>query len=219
MALSGNDGYFYVASYTSAETTAPVLSSGTWYKVMGKAATGSALPANLSTGDVFRQITSGIPVSSGDAFSSNDAVQELVLAKAAFATDVPLSASRDKFDDTVQVDEVRSYQVSSKPEVTGTINGFWLIDDADQRSFVNQFATVMEATTTGGITKTTPRTATIHTFLSRTESTAASKQVWEYMPLIVDSYNADKPMEGPQTFSVNYTLDGKERPNTYILEQ
>lgn len=218
MALSGNDGYFYVASLSSGETTAPALTSGSWYKITGKAATGSALPANLSSGDVFRQITLNIPVTTG-AFSSNDAVRKLTLTKAAFVTDVPLSASREKFDDTVQTDEVKSYQVSSKPEVTGTINGFWLLEDADQLSFVNQFATVMEATTTGGITKTTPQTATVHTFLSRMESTAAAKQIWEYMPLITDSYNADKPMEGPQTFSVNYTLDGKERPNTYVLDQ
>jgi hypothetical protein len=217
MALSGNDGYFYVATLSSVETTAPALSSESWYKIMGKSSTGGSLPTNLSSGDVFYQITSNIPVTTA-AFTSNDAVNKMTLTKAAFVTDVPVSASREKFDDTVQTDEVRSYQVSSKPEKTGTINGFWLLDDSDQLSFVKQFGTVMEATTTGGITKTEPETAAIHTFLSRDETTDGSKQVWEYMPIVVDTYNADKPMEGPQTFSVNYTLDGKERPNTYILD-
>ena len=217
MALSGNDGYFYVASLSSVETTAGPLTANTWYKITGKAATGGALPANLSRGDVFRQLTTAIPVTG--AFSSNDAVRALTLTKAAFVTDVPVSGSREKFDETVQTDEVRSYQVSTKPEITGTINGYWLADNSDQLGFVNQFNTVMEATTTGGITKTTPRAEPIHTFLSRTESTAEAKQVWEYMPMVLDSYQADKPMEGPQSFSVNYTLAGAERPNTYVLDQ
>jgi hypothetical protein len=217
MALEGNAGYFYVAAEATADTTAPALSSGSWYKIIGKSSTGGSLPTNLSSGDVFYQITSNIPVTTG-AFTSNDKVRKFTLTKAAFVTDVPASASREKFDDTVQTDEVRSYQVSSKPEKTGTINGYWLLDNSDQLSFVKQFGTVMEATTTGGITKTTPQTSTIHTFLSRSESTANTKQVWEYKPLIVDSYTADKPMEGPQTFSVNYTEDGGERPNTYVLD-
>lgn len=218
MALSGNDGYFYVASLSSVETTAPALSSGSWYKITGKASTGSALPTNLSVGDVFKQITSSIPVSTG-AFTSDDAVRELTLTKAAFVTDVPVSGSREKFDQTVQTDEVRSYQVSTKPEITGTINGYWLPNDADQRGFVNQFNTIMEATTTGGITKSTPSAEPIHTFLSRYEGDAEDKQIWEYMPMVLDSYNSDKPMEGPQPFSVNYTLSGADRPNTYVLDQ
>ena len=216
MALNGNEGYFYVASLATADAAAG-LSSGTWYKIMGKASTGSILPTNLSSGDVFYQLASNVPVSTS-AFTSNDAVRAFTLTKAAFVTDVPASASREKFDETVQTDEVRSYQVSSKPEKTGSINGFWLNNNSDQLGFVKQFGTVMEATTTGGITKTTPETDTIHTFLSRDEGTTKDKQVWEYKPMIVDSYSADKPMEGPQTFSVNYTEDGGERPNTYVLD-
>lgn len=218
MALEGNAGYFYVASLASTETTNGPLSSGSWYKIVGVASTSSALPTNLSSGDVFYQIDNETPVSTSTPLTSNDAVKKLTLTKAAFVTDVPASASREKFDNTVQTDEVRSYQVSSKPEKTGSINGYWLLANSDQLSFVKQFGTVMEATTTGGITKTTPLTSTIHTFLSRSESTAETKQVWEYKPMIVESYNADKPMEGPQTFSVNYTEDGGERPNTYVLD-
>lgn len=217
MALNGNEGYFYVASLATADSTAAGLSSGTWYKIMGKSSTGGKLPANLSSGDVFYQITSNLPAST-DAFTSNDAVRAFTLTKAAFVTDVPASASREKFDETVQTDEVRAYQVSSKPEKTGSINGYWLNNNADQLSFVKQFGTVMEATTTGGITKTTPETSVIHTFLSRDEGTTKAKQIWEYKPMIVDSYNADKPMEGPQNFSVNYTESGADRPNTYILD-
>ena len=217
MALNGNEGYFYVASLATADSTAAGLTSGTWYKIMGKSSTGGTLPANLSSGDVFYQFASNLPASTA-AFTSNDAVRAFTLTKAAFVTDVPASASREKFDQTVQTDEVRSYQVSSKPEKTGSINGYWLNNNADQLSFVKQFGTVMEATTTGGITKTTPETDTIHTFLSRDEGTTKDKQVWEYKPLIVDSYTADKPMEGPQTFSVNYTENGADRPNTYVLD-
>ena len=217
MALEGNSGYLYIGSLASTETTAAPLTSGTWYKVMGVSSTGGALPTNLTSGDVFKQM-SGLPVSTDAVFTSNDAVKAFSLSTAAFVTDVPSNASKEKFEDTVQTDDVRSYQVSSKTENTGTINGYWINNDSDQRTFMKKFRTVMEHTTTGGITKTSPQTSVIHTFLSRDESTASDKQIWEYKPMILDSYNSDKPMEGPQTFTVNYTEDGKEHPNTYILD-
>jgi hypothetical protein len=218
MALSGNDGYFYIADMSTA-TVGPggSMVAKTWYKIKGKAAT-SGLPANLAVGDVFYQMETAVPVTAA-SLSSADLVAPFSLTRAAFVTDVPVSGSREKFDETVQIDEVRSYQVSTKPEITGTINGYWLANDAGQLGFVNQFNTVMEATTTGGITKNTPSAEPIHTFLSRYEGTEEAKQIWEYMPMVIDSYQSDKPMEGPQPFSVNYTLSGAERPNTYVMDQ
>ena len=211
MALSGNEGYFYVADVASTHTTDDPT-SGNWYKIKSQSTDGSGLPSNLTTGDVFYQAGSGLPSTD---LTTGDEIYAITLTKAAFVTDVPASASREKFEDTVQIDDVRSYQVSSKPEKTGTINGYWLVDNDDQLSFVKQFGTVVEGTTTGGLTRTSPETDVIHTFMSRSESTEEERQVWEYKPLIVESYSADKPMEGPQTFSVNYTEDGKEKPATY----
>lgn len=221
MALNGSGGYLYIASVNSTADTAPALTSGTWYMITGKAASGSKLPTNLTTGDVFFQRTSNSPVSSTAAFTSNDAVKYLTLTRAAFVTDISMSVSKEKFDETVQTDDVKSYQVSSKPEKTGTISGYWIDNNSDQQTIIKKLDTVIEHTTTGGITRTSPQTSVLRMFLSRVESsedTAAAAEVWEYLPAIIDSLTADKPMEGPESFSFNYTARGADKPNTYILD-
>jgi hypothetical protein len=216
MALNGANGYLYLTTAMAASTTAR-LTSGTWYRIRGKAVAASVLPANLSTGDVFKQISSGSPVTTG-AFSSNDAVEKLTLTKLAFVTDVSMSASKEKFDETVQSDDVKSYQVSSKSEKTGSINGYWIDNDRHQQLLLKNVDTVLEHTTTGGITRTSPVTTVRRFMLSRDESTASGAQVWEHLPVIIESLNSDKPMEGPQSFTMNYTAVGAEKPNTYILD-
>ena len=217
MALEGNSGFLYFASLSTADTTAPALTGASWYKIMGKGSTGSLLPTNLSSGDVFYQRTSASPVTTA-AFSSNDAVRNFTLTTAAFVTDISNTASKEKFDQTVQTDAVRSYQVSEKPEASGSINGYWIQNNTKQQDVLKKFRTVLEQSTSDAITKTTPQTSVIHMFLSREESTAQTAQIWEYKPVILDSYNSDKPLEGPQTFSFNYTENGADKPSIIILD-
>ena len=217
MALAGNSGFLYFASLSTAETTAPALSSGTFYKIMAISSTGGTFPTNLSTGDIFYQRSSKSPVTT-DAFTSNDAVLAFTLTTAAFVTDVSNSASKEKFDQTVQTDAVRSYQVSEKPERTGTVNGYWIQNNTKQQDLLKKFYTVLEQSTADAVTKTEPQTSVIHAFLSREESTNETAQVWEYKPMLVDSYNSDKPLEGPQTFAFNYTENGADRPSIIILD-
>jgi len=129
--------------------------------------------------------------------------------------------NKEKFDETVQTDDVKSYQVSSKPEKTGTISGYWIDNDAKQQEILKKLDTVIEHTTTGGITRTSPETSIVRMFLSRvesTEDTAAAAEIWEHIPAIIEGMTADKPMEGPESFSFNYTARGSAKPNTYILD-
>jgi hypothetical protein len=216
MALNGASGYLYLTTAMTASTTAR-LTSATWYRIRGKAVAASVLPANLTTGDVFKQISSALPVTTAE-FSSNDEVEKLTLTKLAFVTDLSMTASKEKFDETVQSDDVKSYQVSSKAEKTGTINGYWIDNDAHQQLLLKNVDTVLEHTTTGGITRTSPVTTVRRFMLSRDESTASAAQVWEHLPVIIESLNSDKPMEGPQSFTMTYTAVGAEKPNTYILD-
>jgi hypothetical protein len=211
----------YIGAVNSTADTAPALDSSSWYLITGKASSGSALPTNLTTGMVFKQLTSDLPVDSTAAFSSNDAVKKITLTKAAFVTDVSVSVSKEKFEETVQTDDVRSYQVSSKPEKTGTISGYWIDNDSKQREIVKKLDTVTEQTTTGGITKTSPQTSILRMFMSRVESsedTAAAQEIWEYLPAIVEGLTGDKPMEGPETFSFNYTARGADKPATIYID-
>ena len=216
MALNGANGYLYYST-ASADSTAAGLTSSRWYRITGKAVAASVLPANLTTGDVFFQTSTDSPVTTA-VFSSNDAVELLTLTKLAFVTAVSMSASKEKFDETVQTDDVKSYQVSSKSEKTGSINGYWIDNNAHQQAILKNVDTVLEHTTTGGITRTSPVTTVRRFFLSRNESTADGAQVWEHLPVIIESLNSDKPMEGPMSFTFNYTAVGSEKPNTYILD-
>jgi hypothetical protein len=176
------------------------------------------MPANLVVGDVFYQLTGSIPVSSTAAFTSADSVNKLVLTKLAFVTDVSMSASKEKFDETVQTDDVKSYQVSSKSEKTGSINGYWVDNDSAQKTLLKNVDTVIEQTTTGSVVRTSP-VATVRRFmLSREESTAAAVQVWEHLPVIIESIASDKPMEGPQSFTLTYTAVGASKPATIIKD-
>jgi hypothetical protein len=150
--------------------------------------------------------------------TSNDAVQAITLTTLGFVTDVSMSVSKEKFDETVQTDDVKSYQVSSKPEKTGTISGYWVDNDSNQQRILKYLDTVTEHTTSGCITQTSPQTTWEALMLSRSESTALGVVVWEWLPCIIESVNSDKPMEGPQPFSFTYTAKGSEKPQTYIRD-
>jgi hypothetical protein len=215
MALNGANGYLYLTTLGTA-TTSNGLTKESWYRIAGKSSTGG-LPTNLSTGDIFYQRTSISPVPAV-AMTSNDAVQKLGFTKLAFITNFSESISKEKFDETVQTDDVKSYQVSSKPEKTITIDGYWIDNDAKQQLLLKKLDTVVEQTSSNAITRTSPQTTCDYFMLSRDETTASNAQVWAWLPTIIESLNSDKPMEGVQNFSLSGTVKGSERPNTYILD-
>ena len=217
MALNSANGKLYVCSLGTATTSAGAISSGNWYRISGKSSTGP-LPANLTTGYLFYQKTATIPTVVATAMTSNDAVQPVTMTTAAFITDVSMSLSKEKFDETVQTDAVKSYQVSGKPEKSGTIGGYWIDNDSKQQEVLKKMDAVVEQTTTGGITKSAPGTSVVYLMLSRDESTGNGSVYWEWIPSIVDGLQSDKPMEGPESFSFNYTARGSEQPATYILD-
>ena len=217
MALNSAEGFLYIASLAAATTSAGAVDSGYWYRISGMSATGP-LPANLTTGDIFYQLTSAIPTASTIPPTSNDAVQKITLTKLGFVTDVAMSISKEKFDETVQTDDVKSYQVSGKPEKSGSISGYWVDNDTHQQSILKRMDTVVEATTTGGVTRTSPQTSVVYLMLARDETTANASVVFEWLPCIIESLQSDKPMEGPQPFTFNYTAKGSEKPQTYIRD-
>lgn len=217
MALNSAEGYLYIASLAAATTSAGAIASGSWYRISGKSSTGP-LPTNLTTGDIFYQATSDVPTETSLSMTSNDAVQKITLTTLAFVTDVSMSISKEKFDETVQTDDVKSYQVSGKPEKTGTISGYWVDNDSNQQSILKRMDTVIEATTAGVVTRTSPQTSVVYLMLARDESTGNASIVYEWLPCIIESLQSDKPMEGPQPFTFNYTAKGSEKPQTYIRD-
>lgn len=213
MALNGNTGYLYGISFAVASTSSGALDTDTWFKVTA-VSTDSGLPSNVEVNDVFYNST-GLSITQ----KAGDNTQKATLTKLAFVTDISDSESKEKFDQTVQTDEVKSYQVGSKPEVTGTVNGYFLNDDSTQRDLLKKFRIVMIETTTGGVTRTEPNSEVFHTLLSLDESNDSSDtyRIYSYKPMIIENLTADKPLEGPVPFTINYTEDGNEKPNTWYI--
>lgn len=211
MALNGNTGYLYGISFAATTNSTGALATDTWFKITA-ISTGTGLPSGTEVEDVFYNST-GLGVS----LVSGDGTETATLTKLAFVTDISDSEAKEKFEETVQTDEVKSYQVGSKPEVTGTVNGYFLNDDTFQRTLLKKFRVVMMETSTGGLTRTEPDSSVFHTLLSLDESNDSDDtyRIYSYKPMIIDSLTIDKPMEGPIPFSINYTEKGSEKPNTF----
>lgn len=210
--LRGVNGYLYGATFAAASSST-ALTANAWYKVAAKS-TSSGFPATVEVNDVFFNSTFIAAIVPAGA----DRHQLATLTKLAFVTSVSNSNAKEKFDDTVQTDSIKSYQVGTKPEVSGSINGYFIVDDTMQDSIIKKFKVFMAYSSTGGtITATDPNATDFHAFLSLSESTAEDYLLWEYKPMIIDGFTADKPMEGPITFNFNYTENGGERPSFHKI--
>ena len=210
--LKGVNGYLYGTTF-EAVSTSTALTGNTWYKVVSVSTGTSGLPTGMTVNDVFYATTWA-----NSTLASGDSVKAMVLTKLAFVTSVSNSNAKEKFDDTVQTDAIKSYQVGTKPEVTGTINGYFIVDDTMQDTVLKKFKVFMSYTSTGGtFSRSEPNADDFHSLLSLSESTAEPFELWEYKPMIIDSFTADKPMEGPVTFNFNYTENGGEKPSFHKI--
>jgi hypothetical protein len=207
--LAGQKNYLYFGTRGSA-ISAGELSDGKWYKILGKASSSSALPATSIIGDVFRSKGS-IELGAGDS------VCPIEIEKAAFVSNVPGGKSKEKFENTVQIDDDKSYVEGDKSEKTGTINGYFFVGTDQAKDILSRFYRIVDYSGSA-ITFSAPKTGVIDFFLSRNETTeSGDTEVWEYMPSIIDSITVDKPMEGNQTLDFSYTGIGSERPSMHYI--
>jgi hypothetical protein len=218
--LNGANGYIYSVSFAAATTSTGVggtaLDTDSWYKFTAiSTGTTHASVQNLKENDVTWNST-GVALT----LSPGDKAQKMTITKLGFATDISDSESKEKFEQTVQTDDVKSYQVGSKPEVTGTVNGYFEYHSGStatvvQRDILSKFRTVLRESTGHVLNRTSPDTDVFHSMLSLSEGTTDKYELWAYKPMIIDSLTLDKPMEGPINFSFNYTEDGSEKPNMF----
>jgi hypothetical protein len=212
MALNGVNGYLYSVAFAAAATSSAALGTKTWFEISA-ISTDSGLPGNLEVGDVFYNST-GVAASR----KSGDQTKEATLTKLAFVTDVTESENKEKFEQTVQTDDAKSYQVGTKPEITGTVNGYFVDNNTQQNTLLKKFRVVQAHTSSGGITRTSPDDDDFHAMISYSEDSDNTKEVWAYKPMIIESLTMDKPMEGPVTFNFNYTENGAEKPSVTIFD-
>jgi len=203
--LSGVDGYLYLGELGSELTASGITGEG-YHKITGiDASTG--LPATAVVGDVFYNK----PAVTG---TGDDATKLFTLTKLAFVTDVPNSAQKEKFEDTTQIDDARSYEEGDKPEISGSLNGYFIESDSEIEEILGRFFRVLTDDGAGSQTFASPTSGAFHFFLGRRETTTVGEvEIMQYMPSIVDSIQMDKPMMGKQTFSCNYTVIGSEKPS------
>lgn len=205
--LSGQKNFLYIAELGT-EVTTGALTVGTWYKITAIAASASALAASAVVGDVFY---CGAALTLG----TGDKVKPITMEKVGFCTNIPGSASKEKYENTVQTDDNKSYVEGDKAEKTGTIEGYFIVGDDLSKEILGRFFRVV--TYTAGVPVFEQvKTGVLHFFLGRNETTTVGDtDVMEYMPSIIDSLTADKPMEGTQPFSCGYTVVGSERPSIH----
>jgi hypothetical protein len=206
--LAGQKNYLYFGD-RGAAISAGSLVSGKWYKILAKG-TSSALPVTSIAGDVFR-------ATSATTLASGDSVCLITLEKAAFVTNVPGGKSKEKFENTVQTDDDKSYVEGIHSEKTGTINGYFFVGTEQVQKILSRFYRVVKYSG-ATISFSSPQVGVIDFFLSRNETTeAGDTEVWEYMPAIIDSITVDKPMDGNQTLDFSYTGIGSERPSMHYI--
>jgi hypothetical protein len=226
MRPGGKDGFLYrIVFGTVIVGNGSITLDAGFYKIVSRAASGSGIPAPssdmLSRG--YKTLGPGnIYYAEQDQdMETGDAVIPLQLKRISFVTDVQDSGQKQSHDVTTQADVdsgSRSYIPGAFQERTGTISGVVDVDSEEQRELFNEYRQIIyQDSINVGVA---PAKSLEHEYMmSRRETTESGEtEMWEYMPLISESIQAPKPMDGVQSFSFNYRIDGKRGPCMIVRE-
>jgi hypothetical protein len=150
--------------------------------------------------------------------AEGDSVIPITLNRISFVTDVSDQAQGQSYDVTTQDDiesGARAWIPSAFKDRSGTINGFVDTDSEEQRTLLGEYRKIV---VDDGEHVTVHDAASVeHEFmLSKRETlTEGEIELWEYLPVISESINTSKPLDGAQPFSFNYKVDGKRKPCAY----
>jgi len=222
MKTTGKDGFLYEIKFgeTIVGGAGIVIAKDGWYKILSKATENSGIPGNdpgkkrgraLKAGDFYY-------AKKDQGLAAGDSLIPWSLKKVSFTTDVSASAQGQVFDVTTQADVesgVRAFVASVFKDRSGTINGQVDVDSLEQRYLINEFNAVI--TDDGDyVTYEPAKTGTHHFMLSRRETIAEGEvEAWEYFPVVIESFQTDKPIEGVCPFNFNYRVDGTHNPGIY----
>jgi len=223
MRPTGKEGFLYGVKFGALLTggaNAKVPADG-WYKIKSRATSGSGIPVknpeaandrSLEAGDVYF-------AKKNQTLAAGDSLIPMTLNKLSFTTDVSAAAQGQAIDVTTQIDVetgARAYEPSAFKEQTGSISGYVDVDSVEQRELINEFNPVITEDGNEHITKQSARANVHHFMISYRESkTEGETEMWRYFPIIVESFQMDKPVDGTIPFNFNYRVDGKNRPCVY----
>jgi len=209
--LSGSKNYLHwgtLGSEVEGDGSTP-LAEESFYKITAIAATSSAWPATAVVGDIIYNKPALTP-------AVDDKAKPITLKKLGFVTNVPQSANKESFEDTVQTDDMKSFEEGDKPEGSGNVDGYFITGDSEVDEILKRFFRIATDDGAGSQVYTPTGIGTIHFFLGRNETTTiGEEEIMQYMPSIIESLTVDKPMEGKQLFNFNYKMVGSERPSVY----
>lgn len=204
---NASSGQLYSVTFGAQLDGSGTISADSFYRVDAIGET-SGFDAGVSANNVY-YATVGITLAAGDKATP------ITLGHPYFVQGVTYSGSRNKDDITAQRDATKTYTASKFSEVTGEISGVFDIQDTELKSVLQQFISTAEVAADGSVVETSPSSDPIRFMMTRNDVdnlTAGETGVAEWMPMILDSFSFDKPLEGGQPFSFNYTLRGDENP-------
>jgi hypothetical protein len=217
MRPTGKEGFLYGVEFAAPITGGAVPASG-WYKIQSRAASGSGIPEkdpaatndrSLGAGDVY-WAEKDQPLEEGDSLIP------MKLDKLSFTTDVGFNAQGQAIDVTTQSDVEtgsRAYEPSAFKDQSGNINGLVDVDSEEQRKLTNEFSQVNIQDGGDHVTVRGASTRVHHFMISYRETKIKGEtEMWRYFPIIVESFQMDKPIDGAVPFNFNYKVDGKNRP-------
>jgi hypothetical protein len=221
MRPGGKDGKLYRVVYGAALTGGESITIGAagFYKIASVAASGSGFPFPSSA----MSGKGGLPLSVGNVYwakseqnlAAGDAVLPMTLKLISFVSDVQDSSQSQSHDVTTQADVdsgVRAYVPGAFKERTGSISGVVDVDSEEQYELWGEYREIVYDDGTN--VARFPSRSVEHEYMMgrREDGEAGETELWEYMPLISESLQAPKPMDGVQSFSFNYRIDGKRKP-------
>jgi hypothetical protein len=106
----------------------------------------------------------------------------------------------------------RAYTPGAFQERTGTISGVVDVDSEEQYELWGEYREIIydDGVNVGRF----PARPVEHEYMMgrRENGDVGETELWEYMPLLSESLQAPKPMDGVQSFSFNYRIDGQRKP-------
>lgn len=221
MKPGGKDGKLYAISEgneISGGSGSTVPASG-FYRVTGVASSLSSFPK--PTAEQFakgaREIRAGdvVHLWKGQELAEGDAAKQLNLSLIGFVKDISNSKQRTSYDVSSQENldsGIREWITSAFTDSNGTINGTIETNSDQQRLLLNQFEEI--AVDDGENYAIYPAKETNQDYmLSRRETNVVGETaIWEHFPVVVESIQMDKPLDGEQNFNFNYKVDGGNNP-------
>lgn len=195
-----------------------VLEESGFYRILAVGSSSSLpQPSSEAISKGARALAAGdvVHLWKGQGLAGGDKVALLELVLISFVKDVSNSKQGTSVDISTQenVDSgTREFAVGAFTDSSGSITGTVETNSDAQRELLNQFTAVMEDDGTNINIYPAKQTKQDYMMSRRETNIVGETAMWEHFPVIVESIQMDKPLDGEQNFNFNYKVDGGNHP-------